>query len=121
MAPEARRCIDPFHVVALANEALNQTRRCAWNRARRDGTDARWVKHTRWALVKDPGALSTDQRPVLERLRRERSIARRRYSGNSGEVSQANRVLGDSKPYGPFQEGTPGLGEGVPFEPLRGG
>lgn len=74
MAPEARMCIDPFHVVALGNEALSATRRQAWNLARREGTDARWVKHTRWALVKDPGTLSTDQRLVLEDLRRGRSV-----------------------------------------------
>lgn len=41
--------------------------------------DARWVKHTRWALVKDPGALSTSQRLVLERLRRDRSVLHRAY------------------------------------------
>jgi len=32
------------------------------------------VKHTRWALVKDPGTLSTDQRLTLEDLRRSRSV-----------------------------------------------
>lgn len=72
MAPGARMCIDPFHVIALANEAVSATRRWAWNEARRSGTDARWVKHTRWALVKDPGTLNTSQRLVLEDLRRRR-------------------------------------------------
>lgn len=75
----ARICIDPFHVVKLANEAIDGCRRQAWNEARRAGTGARWVKHTRWALVKDPGALSTDQRMVLERLRRSRSVLYRAY------------------------------------------
>jgi len=74
MAPGARMCIDPFHVVALANEAVNATRRWAWNEARRSGTDARWVKHTRWALVKDPGNLTTSQRLVLDELRRGRNV-----------------------------------------------
>jgi len=73
-APTARQCIDPFHVVALANEAVNATRRWAWNEARRSGTDARWVKHTRWALVKDPGNLTTSQRLVLDELRRGRNV-----------------------------------------------
>jgi transposase len=58
----ARICIDPFHVVKLVNEAIDACRRQAWNEARRGEGSARWVKHTRWALVKDPGALSTDQR-----------------------------------------------------------
>jgi transposase len=75
----ARICIDPFHVVKLANEAIDACRRWAWNEARRAGQDARWVKHTRWALVKDPGALSTSQRLVLERLRRDRSVLHRAY------------------------------------------
>ncbi len=30
-APQARQCVDPFHVVALANEAINKARRWAWN------------------------------------------------------------------------------------------
>jgi transposase len=30
-APQARQCADPFHVVALANEAINKARRWAWN------------------------------------------------------------------------------------------
>jgi transposase len=75
----ARVCIDPFHVVKLANEAIDACRRQAWNEARRAGQGARWVKHTRWALVKDPGALSTSQRLVLERLRRDRSVLHRAY------------------------------------------
>lgn len=76
----ARVCIDPFHVVKLANEAIDQCRRAAWNEARRRGTDARWVKHTRWALVKDPGALTTSQRLVLEDLRRSRSVLWRAWA-----------------------------------------
>jgi transposase len=73
-APQARMCIDPFHVMALTNQAIDHARRWAWNAARRQGSDARWVKHTRWALVKDRGALSTEQRLLIERLRRERSV-----------------------------------------------
>ena len=30
-APQARQCVDPFHLVALANEAINKSRRWAWN------------------------------------------------------------------------------------------
>lgn len=32
------------------------------------------IKHTRWALVKDPAHLTVAQRLVLERLRRQRSV-----------------------------------------------
>ena len=76
----ARVAIDPFHVVRLANQAIDACRRWAWNEARRQGADARWVKHTRWALVKDPGALSADQRLVLEQLRRSRSVLWRAWA-----------------------------------------
>ncbi len=76
----ARVCIDPFHVVKLANEAIDACRRWAWNQARRSGqATAAWVKRTRWALVKDPGALSTSQRLVLEELRRSRSVLYRAW------------------------------------------
>jgi transposase len=78
-APDARVAIDPFHVVKLANEAIDACRRWAWNEARHAGVDARRVKHTRWALVKDPGMLSTDQRLTLERLRRSRSVLYRAW------------------------------------------
>lgn len=78
-APEARVAIDPFHVVKLANEAIDACRRQAWNTARRSGDSPRWVKHTRWALVKDPGSLSTDQRLTIEQLRRDRSVLYRAW------------------------------------------
>jgi transposase len=77
-APQARQCVDPFHLVALANEAINKARRWAWNLERdkaktlpRRGRgrppassppvprdQARWVKHSRWALLKDCGGLT---------------------------------------------------------------
>jgi transposase len=79
-APNARVAIDPFHVVKLANEAIDTCRRRAWNDARRQGEAPRWVKHTRWALVKNPGALSTDQRLTLEQLRRGRSVLFRAWA-----------------------------------------
>jgi transposase len=96
-APQAVQCVDPFHVVKAANEALEATRRRAWNEARaRPPTkrprgrpradapppprnEARWTKHTRWALLKDPAALSVAQRSVLAELRRSRSVLWRGY------------------------------------------
>jgi transposase len=75
---------DPFHVVKLANEAVDKARRWAWNEARRSGDGARWVKRTRWALVKDPGALSTSQRLILEELRRTGSVLYRAWQLKEG-------------------------------------
>lgn len=46
-APGAAVCFDPFHVVKLANAALDQVRREEWNKARAAAKGARQVKHTR--------------------------------------------------------------------------
>jgi transposase len=91
--PHATQCIDPFHVVQLANEAIDKARRWAWNLERAANpppkrgrgrppkgsppplpNTARWVKHTRWALIKDPDHLSDVQLRVLDSLRRQRSV-----------------------------------------------
>ncbi len=90
--PHAIQCVDPFHVVAMANKAIDEGRRWAWNVERRTNPKPkrgpgrprkgssppadrpRLVKHTRWALLKDPGNLNANQRQVLDRLRQERSV-----------------------------------------------
>jgi transposase len=67
-APQAIVCVDPFHVVALASDALDQVRREVWNQARRAGDrdGARWLKGARWALWKNPEHLTTRQAAKLE-------------------------------------------------------
>jgi transposase len=107
-APQARQCLDPFHLVALANEAITKARRWAWNLERdkarqaavlagpkRRGRppagspppardQARWVKHTRWALLKDPDALKPSQLDVLHELRRSGSVLYRCWQLKEG-------------------------------------
>jgi transposase len=92
-APNAAQCVDPFHVVKLANEAIDTTRRWAWNQARGGqrvadargrgrevkGTESQRLKHTRWALLKDPARLKDSQREALHRLRAERHVLWRAY------------------------------------------
>jgi transposase len=74
-APNARQCVDPFHVIKLANEAIDKTRRWAWNQHRKIGlARAAWVKRTRWALVKDPDALDDDQWEIIRELKRRDSV-----------------------------------------------
>jgi transposase len=74
-APQARQCVDPFHLVKLCNEAIDKTRRWAWNVHRGAGLpSAVWVKRTRWALVKDPGDLKDSQLEILAELERRRSV-----------------------------------------------
>lgn len=107
-AAQARQCVDPFHLVALANEAINKARRWAWN-AERDKArqaaaatgpkrrgrppadspppprdQARWVKHSRWALLKDPDALKPSQLQVLHELRRSGSVLYRCWQLKEG-------------------------------------
>jgi transposase len=69
---DATVCFDPFHVVQLANKALDVVRRGYWNelrdRAGRD--DARRFKHARWALLKRPEHLTDTQHDQLAAIKR---------------------------------------------------
>ena len=62
-APRAVVCIDPFHVVQLASDALDTVRREVWNDARRSGDtkQAGWLKGARYAVWKNPENLSERQ------------------------------------------------------------
>lgn len=66
-APHAVLCLDAFHVVAWGSAALDAVRRGLWNQLRRDGkTDqARTLKGSRWALLKNPPDLTGDQRTTV--------------------------------------------------------
>lgn len=93
-APQARQCVDPFHVVKLANEAIDKTRRWAWNVARAsEDASARWVKRTRWALLKDPTTLTATQRDVLAELRASRSVLWRAYLLKEGLRAIYRRLI----------------------------
>jgi transposase len=97
------QCVDPFHVVKLANEAVDRARREAWNTERRANppvprprgrprqdapaptrNDTRWIKHTRWALLKDPDDLKPSQLDVLHELRANRSVLYRCWQLKEG-------------------------------------
>ena len=70
-APQAVRCIDPFHVVQNANKALDEVRRAYWNelRACGDPQSAKRFKDARWSLLKRPEKLTDTQAATLARLR----------------------------------------------------
>jgi len=64
--PQAEICFDPFHVVRLAARATDQVRRDEWNRHERSHTPTgRWVKGTRWSLLKAPANQSIYQLATL--------------------------------------------------------
>lgn len=54
--PRAKLCLDPFHVVSWATDALDVVRREVWNDARRSGDTvlAKELKDARFALWKNP-------------------------------------------------------------------
>jgi transposase len=65
--PDAELCLDPFHVVMLATDALDEIRREVWNAARRAGhtQTARDLKGARFALRKNPENLTDRQQLKL--------------------------------------------------------
>ena len=74
--PDAEICFDPFHVVRLGARATDQVRRDEWNAHDRSHTPTgRWVKSTRWSLLKAPEHQTVRQLATL------------------AEVQQANRRL----------------------------
>jgi transposase len=66
-APDAVLCLDPFHVVAWATKALDEVRRGLVNELRKDKKpdQAKSLKGSRWALLKNPHELTVDQRTTL--------------------------------------------------------
>jgi transposase len=69
-------CFDPFHVVQLAQRAVDDVRRAEWNAAGKSKSGhGRWVKSVRWSLLKAPERQTVGQLAALH------------------EVSQANRRL----------------------------
>lgn len=74
--PHAEVCFDPFHVVRLAQRAVDQVRRDEWNAHERSHTkQGKWIKGTRWSLLKSPEKQTTSQLALL------------------AEVQQANKPL----------------------------
>ena len=86
--PNAERCVDPFHVVSWATDALDAVRREAWAEANRaakaapkhgkgrpkkgetnsEKEKAKGIKNTRYALLKNPENLTENQKSQLDFL-----------------------------------------------------
>ena len=80
-APQAERCVDPFHVVMLATDALDEVRREVWNEARRAGnlTLARDLKGARFAVWKNPENLTDRQQTKLAVIQKTNARLYRAY------------------------------------------
>jgi transposase len=60
--PDAAVAFDPFHVVQLGSKAADQVRRDEYNRHGRSSTgEGKWIKGTRYSLLKDTANQSTKQ------------------------------------------------------------
>jgi transposase len=68
--PNATICLDPFHIVTWATNALDQVRKAIWNEARRSGRQvaAVQVKGSRWALLRNPEHLTANQTAALAQV-----------------------------------------------------
>jgi transposase len=75
-SPDAEIAFDPFHVVRLGQRAVDQVRRDEWNAHERSHTPTgKWIKGTRWSLLKSPDKQTVPQLALL------------------GEVQQANKPM----------------------------
>lgn len=67
--PWAQIVFDRFHVECLASKALDETRRDLWQELRKsDPKAAKTLKHSRWALLKDPVDLTEAQAAKLSEI-----------------------------------------------------
>jgi transposase len=79
--PNATLCLDAFHIVAWATDALDEVRRETWNTARRGGMSghARDLKHARFALWKNPEDLTARQHAKLAWIAKVNGLLYRAY------------------------------------------
>ena len=66
----ARLCIDPYHVVSWAKDALDRLRRALWNEAREKGAkvEAAAVRGDRYVVCKSPENLTGGQKERLSAI-----------------------------------------------------
>jgi transposase len=69
--PRATVCLDPFHIIKLSTDALDDVRREVWNQARRAGHTAlaRELKGARFALWKNAENLTERQKIKLAHVK----------------------------------------------------
>jgi transposase len=96
-APQALVCADPFHLVKLVGDALDEVRRDLWQSLRRlpDERFAKAFKGSRWALLKNPEDLTDTQAAQLAKIKRTRGGIWRAY-----EMKEQFRAIfaGDLEP-----------------------
>jgi transposase len=78
---KAELCLDPFHIVSWATDALDEVRRAVWNDARHTGQKAlaQELKNARFALWKNPEDLSERQKAKLSLIAKTNAPLYRAY------------------------------------------
>ncbi|MDP9074205.1 MAG: ISL3 family transposase [Actinomycetota bacterium] len=94
--PNATVCMDPFHAVKWATDALDQVRRDVWNAARQAGikTVAADLKGARYALWKNPEDLTANQNAKLSSIAQTNNQLFRAYLLKE-QFRQVFRLRGD--------------------------
>jgi transposase len=77
-APHVRKTFDRFHVQKLANEALDTVRRQEV-REQAGSEEGKALKHSRWALLKNPWKLTVHQEEKLSELKKKNQALYRAY------------------------------------------
>jgi transposase len=79
--PQAQIVFDRFHVQQLVSNALDRCRREEWQRSRATGDRerAQSLKHTRWALLKNPWNLTPKEEARLSSLQQSNTGLYRAY------------------------------------------
>jgi transposase len=74
-------CLDPFHVVQWATNAVDTVRRGMWNTLRGQGhtRQASNLKGTRWVVLKNPQDLTGEQRTTLAAIAKTNNRLYRAY------------------------------------------
>lgn len=89
--PHAQIAFDPFHVVKLADDAVDKVRRAEWNaQGKSKSRRGRWVKGTRWALLKAPENRTSARTPPWPKCRRPTGASTARSCSRSSCVSSTN-------------------------------
>lgn len=68
--PNARLCMDPFHVVQWMTDAVDEVRRRLCREIRLGGGDAADLKGSRFVVLKNGEDLSTEEGSILRKLKR---------------------------------------------------
>lgn len=95
--PQATLCLDPFHIVQWATEALDEVRRAIWSELRRSGAkaEALSLQRSRYALWKNPEKLTDRQRAKLSDIQKTNRPLYRAYLLKE-QLREAVRTKGDA-------------------------